>query len=156
MRIFFIIFSIFILVAIDFATKIFFHGPFQNIFLNWDLYGYFPILGDIFGIKLIHNTGIAFGLQVTGIFLKILTLAIILFLWYYYIKNEFFKKNFIIDSSFAFIFAGAISHGYERIFIGYVIDFLSLKNFAIFNFADIFITIWGIIFLIFTIFYERK
>lgn len=156
MRIFFLIFSIFILVAIDFATKIYFHGPFQNIFLNGDLYGYFPILSDIFGIKLIYNTGIAFGLPITGIFLKVLTFAIIWVLWYYYIKHEFPKKNRLIDASFICIFAGAISHGYERIFVGYVIDFFSLKNFAIFNFADIFITIGGILFLIYTLFYERK
>lgn len=77
MRIFFLIFSILIFVAIDFATKMYFHGPFQNTFLNGDLYGYSPILSDIFGIKLIYNTGIAFGLPITGIFLKVLTFAII-------------------------------------------------------------------------------
>lgn len=107
-------------------------------------------------MKLIYNTGIAFGLPITGIFLKILTFAIIAILCYYYIKHEFPKKNLLIDSAFVCIFAGAISHGYERIFVGHVIDFFAVKNFAIFNFADIFITIGGILFLIYTIFYDRK
>lgn len=156
MRIFFLILAILSLVSIDFATKIYFHGPFQNMFLNGDLYWYFPVLSDIFGVKLIYNTGIAFGLPITGIFLKILTFAIIAILCYYYIKHEFPKKNLLIDSAFVCIFAGAISHGYERIFVGHVIDFFAVKNFAIFNFADIFITIGGILFLIYTIFYDRK
>lgn len=77
MRIFSIIFSIFILVAVAFGLRIFFHGPFQNAFLQGDLYGYFPIFGEFFGVQLIYNTGIAFGLPVTGLFLKVLTFAII-------------------------------------------------------------------------------
>ena len=120
------------------------------------LYRYFPIVGDFFGIELIYNRGIAFGLPITGIFLQVLTLAIILGLWYYYAKYEFPKKNRWIDAAFILIFAGALSHAYERIFVGYVIDFLSMKNFAIFNFADICITIGGIIFLVYSLFYERK
>lgn len=143
-------------VMLDFFSKKFFHGPFQNMFLEGDLYGYFPIVGDIFGIKLIYNTGIAFGLPLTGNFLKIITLAIFGILCYYYIKHEKPKKIFLLDFAFACIFAGAISHVFERIFVGYVIDFFALKNFAIFNFADIFITIGAILFLAYLYIYERK
>ncbi len=156
MRIFFIIFSILILVITDFALKFFFHWPFQNLFLHGDLYGYFPIFWEYLGVQLIYNQWIAFGLPITGIFLKVLTFAIIAILWYYYVKHEFPKKSWLIDSAFVCIFAGALAHWYERIFVGYVVDFLSLKNFAIFNFADILITIGGILFLIFTIFYDKK
>ena len=45
------------------------------------------------------------------------------------------------------IFSGAISHAYERIFHGQVVDFIAVKYFAILNFADIFISIGA--FLIF-------
>lgn len=80
MRIFFIIFGIFSLVLLDFLSKYFFHGPFQKLVFGDSekfLYNYFPIFGDFFGVQLIYNTGIAFGLPITGIFLKILTFAII-------------------------------------------------------------------------------
>lgn len=155
MRIFLLFFTTFVLFGIDFFLKNFFHWPFQNIALNSDLNGYFPIIGDIFGIQLTYNYWIAFGIQITGIFLQILTILIIAFLIFYYIKNEFSKKNFWMDFAFVLVFAGAFSHWYERLFVGYVIDYLSLKNFAIFNFADILITIWGIIIIFYSFFYER-
>lgn len=156
MRIFGIILAIIFLVWVDFGLKIFFHGPFQNMFLDGDLYGYFPILSEYFGIKLIYNTGIAFGLPISGIFLQLLTLAIILWLCYYYIVYEFPKKNRLLDLAFVCILSGALAHAYERIFEGRVIDFLALKYFAIFNFADICITFGGILFFFYIIFYESK
>ena len=50
--------------------------------------------------------------------------------------------------------AGAISHAYERIFVGHVIDFIAVQYFAIFNFADIFISIGAA--LLFIAYYVRK
>ena len=141
---------IFLGILLDFATKYFFHGPFQQIVFGdaiQNLHSYFPIFGDFFGIQLIYNMGIAFGMPIRGIFLKIITLAIIGGLVYYYMRYERPKKNQCIDVAFACIFAGAISHGYERIFVGQVIDFFSIKYFAIFNVADIFITIGAILLL---------
>lgn len=141
---------IFLGILLDFATKYFFHGPFQEmVFGNatQDLHSYFPIFGEFFGIQLIYNTGIAFGMPIRGIFLKVLTFAIIAGLVYYYMRHERPKKNQCIDVAFACIFAGAISHGYERIFVGQVIDFFSIQYFAIFNVADIFITIGAILLL---------
>lgn len=58
------------------------------------------------------------------------------------------KENLYINISFALIIAWWISNWYERIFNNYVIDFLWVKYFAIFNLADIYITIWAIIYLI--------
>ena len=147
----FIFFGIICLgIFLDFGTKYFFHGPFQEIVFGdaiQNLHSYFPIFGDFFGIQLIYNTGIAFGMPIRGIFLKIITLAIIGGLAYYYTRYERPKQNQCIDVAFACIFAGAFSHGYERIFVGQVIDFFSIKYFAIFNVADIFITIGGILLL---------
>lgn len=155
---FYIILGVLALIAIDFLSKKFFNWYFQNIVFgnNENLYSYFPIFGDIFGIKLVYNQWIAFGLPINWIFLKIITFAIIFGLIYYYIRYEFPKNKKIIDISFVFIFAGALSHLYERVFVWYVIDFLSLKYFAIFNFADVYITIWAIIFILYNFYYESS
>jgi lipoprotein signal peptidase len=59
------------------------------------------------------------------------------------------KKNMpLIDIGFACIISGAISHAYERIFIGHVIDFIYIKYFAILNFADILISIGTVFFIL--------
>lgn len=51
----------------------------------------------------------------------------------------------------SFILAGAIGNGIERVFHGYVVDFISLKYFAVFNIADTWISIGAclILFLIY-------
>lgn len=46
------------------------------------------------------------------------------------------------------ILAWSLWNLFDRIFLGYVRDFISIWNFPIFNFADICITLWAILFLI--------
>jgi signal peptidase II len=61
--------------------------------------------------------------------------------------------------AFSFVLAGALGNLYDRIFYGYVIDFIEFhyKNFywPIFNIADIAISI-GIILLLYSMFLKRN
>jgi signal peptidase II len=68
-------------------------------------------------------------------------MLIIVGLLFYYTRYEYPKNSRYIDIAYGFIFSGALSHTYERIFVGYVVDFISVKYFAILNFADIFISV---------------
>ena len=148
-RIAIILFSITGLVSIDFLSKQYI----QNLFSNWT-HEYFPILGEYFGVSLSYNSGIAFSLPITGIPLQIITLLLSIGIIYYYFHIEFPKNIRFLDIWYSLILAWAISHAYERIFIGHVIDFISVKYFAILNFADIFISI-GACFILF-VYYVRK
>jgi len=91
-----------------------------------------------------QNIWIAFSIPITGVFLKILTLILILWIFYYYWNYERSKKWKLLHISYALIFAGAIWNAWERIFRGYVTDFISLEYFAIFNLADSYITLWAL------------
>ncbi len=102
---------------------------------------------DIFSLKLAYNRWVAFSLPISGLFLQILTILIIGFLWKHFYQVEYPKKSRLLDFWYMLIFSGAISHAYERIFHGQVVDFIAVKYFAILNFADIFISIGA--FLIF-------
>lgn len=99
-------------------------------------------------LKYVENTWIAFSIPLTWLFQKIITIAIIISIFYYYIKYESIKKNKLIDLSFWLILAWALANAYERIFNWVVTDFIWLQYFAIFNLADSFISIWVIIYLI--------
>ncbi|PID84066.1 signal peptidase II [Candidatus Gracilibacteria bacterium] len=173
MRKFVIIISIIILIAIDAISKWFFHGVFQAMVFGCPytgtssiscvsvaderiLYQYFPLLSDIFGIQLSYNTGVAFSFHIPGFFLKILTLVLVIAIGVYFVFTEYPKKSKLLDIGYVCILAGALSHTYERIFHGYVIDFFSLKYFAIFNFADIIISIGVIFILFYYFFYDRS
>jgi signal peptidase II len=88
---------------------------------------------------IIKNTGVAFSLfshhvMLITIFIGIFC-TIILYIWTFKIKNILWKYTF------ALLFAGAISNEIDRIFRGYVIDFIDYKGFFVGNIADIFVCI---------------
>jgi len=99
------------------------------------------IISDLFFLKFVKNPGIAFSIIIPPLFLKIMTIILIFGIVYYYIKEERKKENYLIDTSFIFILAGALGNAYERIFIGEVVDFIGIKYFSVFNFADIYISL---------------
>ena len=89
----------------------------------------------------------------------ILILITILLLIYLIIE---LKKNFnndFISLSLSLIISGALGNLIDRVFRGYVVDFISFilfnKEMAIFNVADAFITI-GVVILLIYIFKEGK
>ena len=70
-----------------------------------------------------------------------------------------FRKNTLNPFelySYSFILGGTIGNGIDRIYKGFVVDFINLNiiNFPVFNIADISINI-GFIFLIYNIFKNR-
>ncbi|EKE26044.1 MAG: hypothetical protein ACD_4C00459G0008 [uncultured bacterium (gcode 4)] len=126
----------FISFVIDWTSKRFmefFLGD-KNINLIW----------DFLNLHISKNPWIAFSLPIEWLILKILTFIIISSIIYYYFKYEKSKWN-IIQIAYWLIIWWAIWNWLERLIYSSVIDFISLKYFAIFNFADIFINIWVII-----------
>lgn len=107
-----------------------------------------PLLGNFLSLELYKNPGIAFSFPLSGIFLKVVTLALIFGIIYYYWKEERRKQNIWIDIAFCLILAGAIGNGVERIFLGEVTDFIAVQYFSVFNLADAFITIWWALFIL--------
>ena len=98
----------------------------------------FRIFGDFFQFNFAPNYNIAFSLPITGVFLNFLIISIIIILLYELlfseIKNEWLKATLL-----TFIIFGAISNVLDRLRYGFVIDYLDLKYFTVFNIADIMI-----------------
>lgn len=134
------------LVFFDFITKYFF-----SIFLGSKKIN---LIWDFIFLELYKNKWIAFSLELP--FLKILTILIIFLIIFYYIKYERVKNNKIINTSFILIISGALWNARERIFLWEVTDFIWIKYFSIFNFADIYINIWIIIYLIIIVLKKDK
>ena len=104
--------------------------------------GYFDksiqIAGDFFKLDFIPNYNIAFSLPLSGIFLNILIILIIIFLLYELLflgQRQEWSKVVLLT----FIIFGAISNMLDRLWYGFVVDYLDLKYFTVFNIADVMI-----------------
>lgn len=141
----FLFFSTALLVFItDQATKI------------WALYklanGYPVKVLPFLNFTLVMNEGIAFGLfheggNIKNYLLIIITsiATVIILLYHIRMKNHSGLKAIIL----AFVFGGAVGNLYDRIFRGFVVDFIDLYvgsfHWPVFNLADTYITIGLII-----------
>lgn len=110
------------------------------------------VINKFFYITNCHNEGAAFSLFSGNIIFLILITLILLFILYRKINSE---KNIskISIISYGILLGGIIGNLFDRMFFGYVIDFLDFVifkyNFPIFNFADISIVIGAFLLLIF-------
>ena len=99
-----------------------------------------------FFINSVHNNGTLFGLfQNTNFILIVLTFLILSILFYFYNKEPSLQQGF------NFIIAGALGNLLDRVYRGYVLDFLDFKLWPIFNLADTFVVIGIIFFVYFTL-----
>lgn len=110
------------------------------------------VIWDFIFFKYVENPGIAFSILLPPIIIKILTIILIIWIfWYYYTDIRKLNSN-LLDIAFWLIVWWAIANWYERIFNEKVIDFIWVKHFSVFNLADSFITVWAIIFVLFFLF----
>ena len=84
---------------------------------------------------LVKNFGSAFSLPIPKEILVIIAVLISFWaIWSYYENNTTEDFTFLI-------LAGAIGNLIDRIRLGYVIDFINLQVWPVFNFADIYISL---------------
>jgi signal peptidase II len=129
---------VFAILALDQLTKLFAH---KNLILNQSL----PIIKGVFHLSLVHNRGAAFGILKNQVLLFIITSIIAIVLIYFNLKKIGYKKLSIYSVSLSLILAGALGNLIDRLFLGYVVDFLDFRIWPVFNVADSSITIGAIL-----------
>lgn len=99
-----------------------------------------PVFDGIFHITLVHNTGAAFGILRGGGWLFALTsAAAIAAISFYALTRK--PSGKILTASLGMVMGGAAGNLFDRIYYGYVIDFLDFRIWPVFNIADFCITI---------------
>ncbi|MFC1723595.1 signal peptidase II [Nanoarchaeota archaeon] len=126
------------IVAVDRITKFYIE---ELLYISESI----PVIPNIFSITRINNTGAAFGLMKGyNILFFIAALAVfVLFIMYY---KEIVKDNYLMITA-SFILSGTIGNTLDRLYFGYVVDYLNLSFWPTFNLSDVFLTI-GTIMLI--------
>ncbi len=88
----------------------------------------------------IPNTGSAFGMfQSAGEVFKFLPIIVAVIIIIYYPQIP--KQDWSLRLALGLQMGGAIGNWIDRMTVGYVVDFISVGNFAVFNIADACITI---------------
>ncbi|MDR7856401.1 signal peptidase II [Tissierella sp.] len=115
------------------------------------------IISNFFQFSYVENYGAAFGiLQNKKIFFVIITLAVIIGISIFLVKN-YYSINFFMRIGLGMLLGGAIGNFIDRVRLGYVVDFISFRlfniyDFPVFNIADISVVVGTIIILILILF----
>ena len=141
--IFLCLFIVSTIVCLDRLTKIFFS---HILSLGESL----PIIRNVIHMTLVHNTGIAFGMfKNQGIVFIIIPLIMIVLLVYNFYHYKYTNENLsrLYIAAVSLILAGAVGNLIDRILYGYVIDFVDLRIWPVFNVSDSAITIGAFLLL---------
>ena len=102
----------------------------------------FPLWQDVLHFTFVKTEGAAFGMlkDHRWVFMIFSTVAIIGMLIYLF---AFRPKSKLMQITLAAVIGGGIGNMIDRVALGYVIDFIdfTLKDFAVFNIADCFVTV---------------
>jgi len=145
-KLYFISLSIFIVLIDQFTKYLMFYN--KKLFINKDFI--------LFKLDFIKNYGAAFNIfSGSRIFLSLISILFSILLIYLIFRKN--TLNSIDLYSYSFILGGTIGNGIDRIYKGFVVDFINLNiiNFPVFNIADISINI-GFIFLLYNIFKNNR
>ncbi len=111
------------------------------------------IITSFFKISYAENTGAAFGiLEGFNLLFILVALAVIFAIFKYY--KEVKKEKAYMHLAVGFLLGGVLGNLIDRIFLGYVRDFIDFSFWPTFNFADTFSTI-AVFILIFYILFKK-
>lgn len=115
------------------------------------------IIPGVIDFVFVKNTGAAFSILSDGTVL--LSVVSVLFCIgvgvFWYVKKP---KDKLLCSSLAMLFSGAMGNALDRIFRGFVVDFILAKfiDFPVFNIADIAITCGAALLIIHMLFFDKE
>ena len=145
-KLYFLSLSIFIVLIDQFTKYLMFYN--KKLLINKDFL--------LFKLDFVKNYGAAFNIfSGSRIFLSLISILFSIILIYLIFRKN--TLNSLDLYSYSFILGGTIGNGIDRLYKGYVIDFINLNiiNFPVFNIADISINI-GFIFLLYNIFKNNR
>ena len=136
-----------VLVIIDQIIKYFVSAYLQPV-------GSVSVIDNLFSLTYVENKGVAFGMfsDMRWVFVALTSVLLAIIIFYMFKKRPKGKFFYICA---ALIIGGGIGNLIDRIFYGYVIDYLSLSFFPpVCNFADYCITAGTIMLVIYLLFFS--
>lgn len=116
-----------------------------------------PVIERVFHFTYAENTGAAFSmLSGHNLFLIFLPLVICVVLAYLLFAKKI--RHPLGKTALVFLLGGAVGNLIDRVVHGFVVDFIDVRiiNFAIFNVADIFVTVGAGLLICYLLFFYEK
>ena len=145
-KIYYLSLSIFIVLIDQLSKYLIFIN--KKLFINKDFL--------LFKLDFVRNYGAAFNIfSGSRVFLSLISIFFSILLIYLIFRKN--NLNSFDLYSYSFILGGTIGNGIDRIYRGFVVDFINLNiiNFPVFNIADISINI-GFFILLYNIFKNNR
>ena len=102
------------------------------------------------GLQFYKNYNLIFNIKINQTFLLVLAIAIMAIILFLIIKS-YKDKNLYLALSFSLVLIGAASNLFDRIYHGYVVDFISFFDYSIFNLADVYIFTGAALVILYTL-----
>lgn len=115
------------------------------------------VIKNILYFNYVENRGAAFGImQNKQWFFILITLILIIAMILYILKVK--PQDILLKLSLSFIIGGGIGNLIDRVFKGYVVDFIDLRiiNYPVFNIADCFVVIGAVLLCVYILFSKEK
>ena len=117
------------------------------------------VIPNVIDFVYVKNTGAAFSFLADKtygiIILSCVSIVFCIGVIWFMIKKK--PQNKLLTISLALMLSGALGNVIDRVFRGYVVDFIEATfiNFPVFNIADIAITFGAILVIIFILFFDK-
>lgn len=124
---------------------------------NIPLYGSVDLIPRMMDLTYVQNTGAAFSIFSTHTWaLALLSAVVSAGLVYLLIRSA--RAPFLWKSALSLVIAGAVGNLIDRAFLGFVTDMFRTLfiDFAVFNVADICITVGGVLCAVYMVFFAEK
>ncbi|OQA74293.1 MAG: Lipoprotein signal peptidase [bacterium ADurb.Bin243] len=111
-----------------------------------------PVINEVLHFTYVHNYGAAFGLfqKKWYLFIAVASISIMVIVYY----SKFLAPNNLwVQTALALLLAGALGNLIDRLKYRYVVDFIDVRFWPVFNIADIVINV-GVGMLIVEMFWE--
>ncbi len=112
------------------------------------------VIPGLFSLTYVENKGAAFGMlsNARWIFIAFTIAVVVFIITFMFIKKP---KSKLLNAALVLIIGGGLGNLIDRIFYGYVVDYLSISFFPpVCNFADYCVTIGAAILVIYLLFFS--
>ncbi len=113
------------------------------------------VIPGILDFTYVENRGAAFGMLSNSRWIFMTVSVVFIFVLIYVLKQKY-SANALYTVSLCLFLGGGIGNMIDRIFLGYVVDFIEFTfvDFAVFNIADSAISVGAVLFVVYLIFFD--